>query len=132
MQAHVGERAAVERVEAQFAEPDFAAVGGVEAADRVEQRGLAGSRRPGKADELAGLDVEIDVIEPGDDFLALAKGLAQLAAVNRGHRVASQVVLSARTGSSRDARQAGRMLARMPSVTTTPLASSRSCSVSAG
>ncbi len=133
MQAHVGQRPAVELVDAQLAEMNLPAVGRVEPPDRIQQRGFAGAGRPGQADESAGLDGQVDVVQAGDDFITLPEGLAQLFAADRGHGFGrGQVVFNARTGSSLAARQAGKMLVRMPRMMTTAFASSVSYRVRLG
>ena len=81
------ERAAFELVDSNIAHSNFAAVRRIEPADRVQQCGLAGARRARQADEFSLFDVDVDVVEPGNNFVTLAKGLAKLAAVNRAHGI---------------------------------------------
>ena len=67
------------------AQADFPAVGLIQSTDSVEQRGFARTRWPGQADEFAGLDGDIDVIETGDDFIALSEGFAKLLTMDCAH-----------------------------------------------
>ena len=47
-------------------EVDRARIGRLEAGDDAQQRGLARARRPEQRDQLAGVDVQIDVVDRGE------------------------------------------------------------------
>ena len=75
--APLGELALRKAVDAPAGDVDFAGVRAVDAADHVEQCGLAGARRPHHRDEVAGRDREFEVIEDRDRLLALGEALAE-------------------------------------------------------
>ena len=54
-------------------EPDFARSGTIEAADQIDQRGLAGTRRAHDGQPLAGCNLERNVIEGADDAAAASR-----------------------------------------------------------
>ena len=58
--------------------------GRIEAADQVEQRGLAGSRRTHERDEIPGLDVQIDAVQDFDLLRAARVGLAEILDLDQG------------------------------------------------
>ena len=55
------------------AEPDFAGVGDDRAAKRLDQRRLAGAVVADDGEDLAGIKIEIGVVERGDPAIALDK-----------------------------------------------------------
>src|SRR4029453_19267543 len=55
-----------ERVDAAVAEPDLAAVRGVEAGDQAQERRLAAPGRPQQREELAVADLEARAVHGGD------------------------------------------------------------------
>jgi len=65
VQAHVGQRPALEQIDTNIAHANFPAVGRIESADCVQQGGFAGARRTRQADKLAFLDGDVDVVEAG-------------------------------------------------------------------
>ena len=53
------------------AEPDFAGIGDHGAADRLDQRRLAGAVVADHGEDLAGIEIEVGVVERGDATVAL-------------------------------------------------------------
>ena len=68
--AQVGAAGVGERGEILIADADAARGGRSQTADDVEQRRLAGARRPDDGEELAAFDVEIDAAQGGHVHLA--------------------------------------------------------------
>ena len=94
--APLGERAAAELVEPLAADRDAAARGHVEAADEVEQRRLARARRAHQGEEVALLDVEVDVVQHLDLLLAALVHLRQVADLDQPRHVHASPALGAR------------------------------------
>ena len=65
----------IQAVDDLVAHGDVAGVGQVDTTDQVEQRRFAGAAAPEHGDELAGADLEIDLIENGVGHLALYEAL---------------------------------------------------------
>ena len=84
-ESEVGQLALGQVVDAAARDIDLAAIRLVEAADRVEKRGLAAARRGRQADEATLGDLEAHVIEGFDVHIALAVGSAQVNATYCRH-----------------------------------------------
>ncbi len=67
------------------AQPQLPAVGPLEAADQVQQRGLAGSRRPGDRDELARVDGQVHPAHGVDRRAFAVVRLGQALGTDDGH-----------------------------------------------
>jgi len=77
--APVRELAAVHAVQALAFDLDLARRRRVEAADEIEQRGLARARRPHQRDEVALGDVEVDAVQHFDLLRSALVGLGESA-----------------------------------------------------
>jgi hypothetical protein len=91
-EAHVGgaprrQLAARQLIDAPVLHDDDAVRRRVEPADQVQERRLAGSRRPHQRHEVAFRDVEVDAVEGLDPLAPAAVGLGQAADLYEGsHR----------------------------------------------
>ena len=72
--AQAGKRVAVELIDAMAIEREAAGVGSVDAAEAVEQGGLAAAGRAGERDAFAGGDPKRDVIEHATRAVTLGDG----------------------------------------------------------
>ena len=80
-----GEAVAAEVTDVLAADLDGAAGGAVDSGKEVEERGLSAAGRAHQRDEAARLDVDVDVLQGLDDFLAADVVLAEVAAFNGAH-----------------------------------------------
>ena len=77
--APLGELAAGQLLQMLAADDDLARVGVVQAADQIENGGLAGARRAHQGDELPCRDFQVEPVQDFDGFLAAAVMLDHLA-----------------------------------------------------
>src|SRR5579872_5160394 len=123
-QAQLGEVAVSERAEVAALEEHRAARRAVERAEELQQRRLAGARRPDDRDDLRVVDRQVDACERGNRRLAAlerARDAAELV-----ERVAHSTCLSASAGRSRAARSAPAPPAIRPPASASAKPSSRS------
>ena len=76
--APAGDLAVAERAQVLAEDADLAAGGPVHGGDQVQQRGFARARRPHERDELALVDLEVDVVERDDVELVADEFLGQI------------------------------------------------------
>jgi hypothetical protein len=80
-----GEFALGETIDALVGHRNLAGVGAIDAAEQIEQRGLARTGRPHDRDEIAAGDRKVEMIEDRDRFLALGETLGYAGKAN--HRL---------------------------------------------
>src|SRR5690606_5029730 len=83
--APVRQAAAAHGVDALAVDGDLAAAGRVQAADQVQQGGLAGARRAHQRDEVALFDLQVQAVQHVDPFRAALVGLGEVADADQCH-----------------------------------------------